>query len=244
MVLNDKNVFSKILAANQITPQIYGKLKDGKIYLEQEEVSVDTFKAFLIEKSKVIIKKYDGGGGKGVYRVIYSHEKFNVNNGLLSLEEFISYIRSLDNYLIMEHLEQARYSNNIYAGTINSIRVITMKDPKTGEVFIPIAVHKFGSKKTEPADNVWRGGLTAQVDLETGILKKSALHHFKNKKIEWVEQHPDTKVKIEGTRIPNWDQVKRQVIEIAHSLDFLNYVGWDVVVTDNGIKIVEGNNFQ
>ena len=244
IVLNDKNVFSKILAVDHITPEIYGKLKDGRIYLEHEEVTLDTLKAFLKEKKKVIIKKYDGGGGKGVYRVVYSLEKFNVNNDLLSWEEFINYIKNLDNYLIMEHLEQARYANTIYSGTINCIRIITMKDPETGEIFIPIAVHKFGSKKTEPADNVWRGGLTAQVDIETGILKKSALHHCKNKKIEWVEQHPDTKVKIEGTRIPNWDQVKRQVIEIARSLDFLNYVGWDVVVTDDGIKIIEGNNFS
>jgi len=44
--------------------------------------------------------------------------------------------------------------------------------------------------------------------------------------------------------VPNWDNVKKSIVDIANSFDFLNYVGWDLVVTNEGIKIIEGNNYS
>lgn len=244
IVLKDKMLFYKAFDENNITPKIYGVIRKGDVYLGGTKISLDNFISFIKENRKIIIKIYWGGGGKNIYKVEYNNDNILLNDQKITKKDFQLFIKKIDNYLICEHLSQAEYSNKIYPNTINTIRVITMRDPDTNEIFIPIAVHKFGSEKTKPADNVWRGGLTALIDINTGIIQRPALHHEKNKRIEWVSKHPDTGVEIEGVKIPKWDTVIKSIISIANKFSFLHYVGWDIVVTSSGLRIIEGNNYS
>lgn len=244
LIIDDKNLFSKLFNEYNVTTEVFGEVQNGKIMINERRASVDEFVRLLIGKHKIIIKKYRGGGGKGVYKVSSEKGSIYLDDKLISKEELVVFLNGLSNHLITEHLEQAEYSNAIYPGTINSIRILTMQNPITGEVFIPIAVHKFGSEATKPVDNVWKGGMTALIDLDTGKLGKSAYHFENNNKIKWLPTHPDTKKTIEGTQIPNWEEVKRKVIAVANVEKNLKYVGWDIVVTDNGIKVIEGNNYS
>ena len=204
--------------------------------------------ADLIEVIKaqrdIIIKKMVGGGGKGIFKISHLNNDMYMDDEKVSYEKFESFISSLERHIIQQYIIQASYSNNIYSGTINTIRILTMRDPDTKEAFIATAVHKFGSEKTKPVDNVWKGGMTALVDLDTGVLQQAAYHHSNNKKIEWKETHPDTNEKIEGTVIPNWENVKSTILNLTNELSYLNYVGWDAVVTDEGVKVIEGNNYS
>src|SRR5699024_5080801 len=137
-----------------------------------------------------------------------------------------------------------RYSNNIYSGTINTIRILTMRDPDTREALIATAVHLCGREKTKPVHHVWKGGITASVDLDTVVLQQHASHHSYITKIQWKETQLDTNEKIEGTVIPNWENVKSTVLNLTNELSYLNYVGWDAVVTDDSVKVIEGNNYS
>lgn len=242
LIIDDKAIFEKMY--NNLTAKIYGKVKNGKVMLDNQEKSFDELLELIMQQKKVIIKKFRGGGGKGIHRVSWENNIIYLDGQSISTEGLNDFICNLSNYLVMEHLTQASYSNNIYSGTINSIRILTMIDPDTNKAFIPLAVHKFGSEKTKPADNVWKGGMTALIDIKTGRLGKPAYHHDNNNKITWEQYHPDTNMKIEGTVIPNWEQIKSKVIDTVQLEDNLKYVGWDVVVTDNGIKIIEGNNYS
>lgn len=244
IIIDDKILFEKILKNQNLTPINYGIIEKGTIYIENKSINIDTFIDLIKEKNKIIIKKRGGGGGKGIFKISYLNNDFYIDDSLIYLEKLKEFIFKLDNSIIQEHIIQAGYSNNIYSGTVNTIRILTMRDPDTKEAFIATAVHKFGSEKTKPVDNVWNGGMTALVNLETGVLQKSAYHHRNNKSISWQETHPETNKKIEGTIIPNWGEVKESIIELTNNLPFLNYVGWDVVVTDNGVKIIEGNNYS
>src|SRR5690625_186839 len=160
LIINDKNLFTKVFQSEDINAQIYGTIKNGEILLDKEEKTIKEFKSFLISKEKIIIKKHQCDGGKGIYRLSYSKDHVLLNDELIELDELSKFIKTLKHHLIVEHLSQAEYSNEIYSGTINSIRIITMRDRETDHVFIPIAVHKFGSEKTKPVDNVWKGGMT------------------------------------------------------------------------------------
>src|SRR5699024_6290981 len=244
LLINDKKLFSKVLPATNLTAEIYGHVKDGKIILANRERSFDEFCDFLAGQKKLIIKKLRSGAGKGIYRLSNENGHFCLDGKSTSLNTLSDFIKTLSDHLIVEHLTQVDYAKIIYPGTIIIIRIITMHDTDTDHVFIPIAVHKFGSDKTKPVDNVRNGGVTSLIDLNTGRLEKAAYHHENNKKIEWIQTHPDTNVKIEGTVIPHWDKFKNNVLEVAQSEDELKYVGWDVVVMDNGIKIIEGNNYS
>ena len=55
-------------------------------------------------------------------------------------------------------------------------------------------------------------------------------------------KHPDTGVLIEGI-IPNWERVKELVLNVAEGIPQLEYFGFDLAVTADGIKFPEINRF-
>jgi len=244
ILIDDKEIFEIILRDQNVVPKTFGKVENGIVSLSNEKSDVPSLISLVKHNNSIIIKKKIGGGGKGIYRIEYANDVITINNKITSEQEFNVFLANLDDSLISEHLKQADYSNEIYPGTINTIRMLILKDPNTEKSFIASAVHKFGSKKTEPADNVWRGGLTSLVNIDTGIIQRPALHQENNKAIEWVETHPDTNIRIEGTQIPYWNEITTSVLNLTDNLENIQYIGWDVVVTNDGFKIIEGNNFS
>lgn len=59
----------------------------------------------------------------------------------------------------------------------------------------------------------------------------------------WHCVHPDMRAKIEGAKRPKWSLIKEKVFLLANYMSFLNYVGWDVVLTKDGeVAIIGANN--
>jgi hypothetical protein len=106
------------------------------------------------------------------------------------------------------------------------------------------AILKIGSSATFPTDN-WRygaGGVTARVDLETGRLDRAlTFDPRKGGGRRPRPDHPESQVMIEGEIVPDWEAVKRQMLDIAARLPCSGLVGWDVALTPTGVVIVEGN---
>ena len=57
----------------------------------------------------------------------------------------------------------------------------------------------------------------------------------------WVGAHPDTGVRFAGKVIPEWDRICDVVCEAATMAPGLRALGWDVVLSDKGPRIVEVN---
>ena len=55
--------------------------------------------------------------------------------------------------------------------------------------------------------------------------------------------HPNTGIKIEGV-IPHWQDICNKVIEISSYIFPIEYMGFDIVVTDQSFKILEINTHQ
>ena len=89
-------------------------------------------------------------------------------------------------------------------------------------------------------DNVGAGGMTAHIDVETGRFYDAKI--VMDGSIEDCPIHPDTGVPIEGY-LPNWEQVKAQVLEVAASIKQLEFFGFDLAITEDGIKFPEINRF-
>ena len=147
------------------------------------------------------------------------------------------------NVLVCERVVQATYAAQIFPGATNSIRIIAMQDPdRNHEPFIPVATHRFGATGTEPADNWAKGGLIAEVDLETGRLAKGVKDPaLTGGKLVYHSHHPDTDVPIEGVTVPRWLEIRDAMLRTAGALGFLKYVGWDVVVGEEEFWVLEGN---
>ena len=76
------------------------------------------------------------------------------------------------------------------------------------------------------------------IDLETGVL--SSAKCLRSTKI--YEEHPDSGKKIAGTVIPGWENIKKEILETTSKLPFMDFIAWDVLVTENGPCVIEANS--
>ena len=56
-------------------------------------------------------------------------------------------------------------------------------------------------------------------------------------------RHPDTGTEIAGQILPGWRAAQDEALRLMRLLPFINYVGWDIVLTDAGPVFLEGNNY-
>jgi hypothetical protein len=110
------------------------------------------------------------------------------------------------------------------------------KEPQIGNGYM-----RFGNNQTGGVDNVSAGGISADLDVETGYFDNPVMLENRTRLIP-TPFHPDTGEKIEGY-LPNWDYVKEQILKIAAAIPELEYFGFDVALTEDGIKLPEINRY-
>jgi hypothetical protein len=246
MILADKLIFDAVMRPyEQFIPKTYGIIKRGVIQWVQkppELHSLNCFEKFLEINSGIVLKPIRGGGGAGIYLVTGGADGIRINGGVIDIDDFSQLISGLNEYLMEELIEQGDYTRDIYGKSINSIRVLTMWDSMSDQPFIAAAVQRIGTDRSFPVDNWSRGGLSAKIDLDTGMIGQAVSYPDKGKLV-WFQQHPDTKKQIAGVNVPGWEIIKEQILGIAQKFPFLPYVGWDILVdSDGNLKILEGNH--
>jgi len=238
-ILDNKRLFYEFMFEQNLgkyLPDLLGYIQNGKFQGEK------SLKDYLIERKKIIMRPCIGFSGSGIVICEWHESKMIVNGNQKIIESFQSKVREFDRYIVTEFCEQASFLNDIYPHSSNTIRIWTM-NPQDKKPFIPIAILRIGRKKTGFLDNVDQGGLTAQINLETGELS-SATGCPPSGKIKWHSNHPDTGSQIKGSKIPAWNQIKRELLSLVSEQPELKYVGWDILLTNENGKfvIIEGNN--
>jgi hypothetical protein len=95
-----------------------------------------------------------------------------------------------------------------------------------------------------PVDNYGRGrtgNLQARIDLPRGVLRAAAILRKGGRGFEHVAAHPTSGCMIEGLAVPHWDQIRTFTLNLAEQFLPLQTVGWDVALTPDGPKVIEGN---
>ncbi|ELY87757.1 hypothetical protein C483_17708 [Natrialba hulunbeirensis JCM 10989] len=219
---------------------------------------------------KLVLKWVRGGGGNNVYLCSQTEDGYRVNGEHYADAEFRSLVSNLSEYLVCEHVEQGPFPADLYPKTPNTLRLITMYDEESHEPFIAAGIHRIGTTDSEPLDNFTQGGLSAEIDLDTGELGPGARPPNAESgadvdsssgsvsgsvsgsgsgsgqgAVSWHTTHPDTGAQIEGKHIPNWEGIRSRVLEMASSASFLPYIGWDVIVTDDdgSFSVIEANSY-
>jgi hypothetical protein len=192
------------------------------------------------EKGELALKPDQGSHGDGFYRLTYKDDKFYLNFQEATEEEIISILADKENqYLITEYIRMHPQFKKIYSGAVSTIRIIVFKKdgrtPQIGNVYM-----RFGSKQTGAVDNLGAGGMFAQLDVETGFYHNAKI--FVDNSIIDCPRHPDTNTLIEGY-VPHWEQVKADVLKVAAAIPQLEFFGFDLAVTEDGIKFPEINRF-
>lgn len=242
VALNNKLLFSYLIRALVRTPEVYSLLNNGRLFPVHMEVSIaniDDLVDVCRSQEALVLKPVVEGGGVGVRKLERRGNQLLMNGRPVDIQELRKAVARLDGYLICEFIEQGEYARNIYPDTTNTIKVQTMIDSVTLEPFIPIAAHRFGCPKSFPVDSLTQGGVCAEVNAEDGTLGRAGI--TRNGRLTWHDNHPDTKVRIKGIRIPRWHNVRDSILQLAKILSFIRYIAWDIVIQDEGFTVIEGN---
>lgn len=242
-VLNNKVVFEQINQNYISIPKSLATIVNGELLpLESDISNVEEFLNYLIKNKRVVIKPISGSRGSDIFLLEYVDKKVFINNKEIEVEGITKRIKELDGFFVSEYIQQSNFSRNLFPKTINSIRIMTMIDPYTNEPFIPAAAQRIGTNQSTPTDNFAKGGLTINIDIETGQFEKVTTFPFGGE-LHYYKKHPDTGLDFENMNVPNWDEVKKSILTLAKHNNNLKYVGWDAVLTDEGVMIMEGNSW-
>jgi hypothetical protein len=237
-ILNNKVVCADLLKQYIHVPRTYVMKINGRLSsYSEKEIVYENIIQLLRYETVLFLKPINAGKGKGVYMLSYKNRALYVDDDEVSEEKLISFLKKQDDWFISEYVRQSDYLNRLYDKTTNTIRLITMKDPKTEKFKVFFAVQRIGTSKTIPVDNGSKGGLVAKIDLETGELSEAR----SIQSLEVHENHPDTGTPIKGVKIPNWTGIKEQMLGVANKFPYLNFIAWDVLLTEHGVTIIEAN---
>ena len=204
---------------------LFNKLYDK--YLNRNWLLLDNnleeFKKFIKDGKEIIVKPLSLSCGKGVEKIKTS--KRNAENLYNTL------IRN-NQILVEEVANQHETINEVYPYAVNTVRVVTL-NKKVVAAFI-----RFGNHKNV-VDNFNHGGMVTTINIETGIVEFPAIDKSGNV----YENHPMTKKKIIGLKIPMWEKVKKLCIDACDITPEIGYIGWDVCVGSKKPCLIEGNDF-
>lgn len=242
-ILFEKHLKSVIAGIDRLhVVDSLGYFESGCLNQLCDEVSFRDIDSLLkvLRQNDLILKQITGDGGVGLLCLEQRDDNLYLNGKPVDRNYLVEFLCKLDNYLIQKRIIQKGLAGEINPGSVNTMRIGTMIDPETGKPFIAYAVHRFGSHKSGFADNVGQGGITARIDIGTGTL---SMAHYYTKKghREVFAVHPMSSVMIYSQQIQGWESVKERIIELASRMPYLKYVGWDMVLSDNDLYILEGN---
>lgn len=190
----------------------------------------------------LVLKPVFGGQGKEVHVVELAGDGYRLDGEPIERDALARFVDGRSEYVVMAFARQADYAAEMFPGATNTIRLITMLDGE-GEPFVAAAVHRVGTAESAPVDNWSRGGMSADLDIETGELGRAARWSSDSlEELTWHETHPDTGARITGRTVPGWSAIHERVLDLADWFSMTPYVGWDVVVTDPGeLAVIEAN---
>ena len=196
--------------------------------------------ALLRQKGKLALKPAVGSHGEGFCKLAYEQGAFFVNNKERTEEEVLALLNGLTStYIVSEYIEMHHALQRIYDKVACTVRVMTIRDGAPSP--IKNAYFRIGTSFTGNTDNLGSGGIAAPVEPETGRFGNAELlaeHEFRP-----CPTHPDTGVPVEGT-LPHWEEMKAEIEKICAYLSPLEYLGFDIVITEDGFRILEINTHQ
>jgi hypothetical protein len=245
-LLHDKLLFglmTRVLPAHAV--ETFGVIRKGQVFYaggNKVGSAADYLLDLLRTYPKLVIKPMNGSRGRSI-RFLFRHgEELYLNEKPLSYARLRDLVNEMSNDLISCYVEQCPEIAALYPRTVNTLRLLTMWDVEIGEPFVAAAMLRMGRASSYPVDNLSQGGLSAQIDLETGRLGKGLSHPSASRTMTWYTEHPESGARIEGFIVPRWQELKDRVLELCRHVPFLRHVGWDVAITAGGFKIIEGNH--
>lgn len=200
----------------------------GRGFLNLEGKTADDLRRFCEGKDVVFAKQTETFGGQGITRETLSPDT--------DYDELFRVLTENKQYLIEDAILQHSKMNELYAGSVNTLRMVTLVNDSNEPHFM-YALVRMGQKGAK-VDNISSGGMYAPVNAD-GIITHPA---FCDKEGICHDNHPTSGTKFVGFEIPCFKEAVELVKKAALVVPGMRYIGWDVAITENGPILVEGNN--
>ncbi|MBN2775597.1 MAG: hypothetical protein JXR31_15190 [Prolixibacteraceae bacterium] len=227
-----------------LIPEYYYFINDGRPVQLNKKILEPDIITFFQNRNKTVLKPCRLSKGSGFYLLENKGGKFYLNNKLISKEKLNDFIKDLDDYIVTEYISQHKEMSEFNESSANTLRFLFVWDDVKNEYFIPASYQRFGMNG-KLVDNTGSGsGIAALVDLDTGIIDTIGLIRDDNitlKRIE-VTKHPNSQKQIAGFKLPHFMEIKSRLTEIMNSISFIRYACLDLIITDDGFKIIEINS--
>lgn len=235
---NNKVICSEILKQYLRTPENYFIKNKGNILdFKNGPVDVERIYECLQVKRKLFLKPFALGKGNGIHLLTCEEDGIRIDGRNCGASEFFTFLSENQDYIICECIKQHRYAEKLYDKTVNTIRLITMRNIESHEFEIFFAVQRIGRKDTEPVDNGSKGGLVAKIDIGTGTIGTArTLYDLKTYVV-----HPDSGNRIEGIKIPKWEETKAEILDVCRKIPYMDFIAWDLALTEEGLYMIEAN---
>lgn len=209
-------------------PQKYPRVDDASLV------------ALITEKGVLAAKQNQGSGGDGFYRLEYRDGSFFANGKSMTEQEFTRFLRSLRGYLITEFIVQCDAYMKACPSAAHTLRVQTARMPDDS-LNVLFSFLRWGMDDRDFHVAHSTAGVNAAVDVENGEIHSVYYLDKQNRYHENLTRHPVTDVELTG-KVPRWDEIVKTCLQIHGYLSELSYIGFDVVITNDGFKILEINS--
>ncbi|NLW20744.1 MAG: hypothetical protein GXY84_05160 [Clostridiales bacterium] len=190
--------------------------------LDQAELA-----AFCAGKGPLFIKPLTGSSGVGIERV--EPEAFQ------DIPAFYQRLKDKGECILEETVIQHQDMAALYPGSVNTVRIATILGEK--DEGIVYAFVRIGNGRV--MDNIDAGGMAARVDLDSGRINTVAA----DKQGQEFSRHPLTDAPITGFQLPCFEEAKQLCLQAMRVVPQVRYVAWDVALTPEGPRLIEGNSF-
>lgn len=257
--INDKLTLKYVLnscGCEETMPEYYLYVENNGdyTYMMDAPASVPKDQDFLLnllkEKKFLAVKPNSGtSGGRGFMKWEWRDGAIIVNNKPCEKAEFDEILKHLENHIVTEYCHEHEDLAKIWPESECTLRVIMTKLPQQtheepAKWHNIVSYARFGSSISGGASNLSSGGIGIGFDFETGRFKDYGIRYkkFCADGQHLCYEHPDTHAVWKECSLPNWPRVKELIEKVCQHVGSLDYLGLDVIITQDGMKLCEINS--
>ncbi|MBR1764096.1 MAG: hypothetical protein IJ746_01745 [Ruminococcus sp.] len=250
--INDKMTLKYILsgtAFDSLMPEYYyystpnglRPLMDNPY--KNENNGLSSFCKLLKERGAFACKPCNGSTSVGFFKLSFSSDgNYYIDNTIINEERIKKVIEENPNYVFTEYIHPNPFFSKMNE-TIHTLRLVTVNEngysPRIIGGYLRIPHLSDSSANFIHFDSVENYNIVADVNPETGEFGDTKLVYFD--RVEDVLIHPDTGVPVSGI-IENYEELRDSIIGVAKLFNTIEFMGFDIGVTDKGFKCMEINS--
>lgn len=251
--INDKLTLKYMLDGTEfsnVMPEYYFyTAKDKLLPLVNNNISdkyadiYSTFISLFKEKKEFACKPCNGDGGDGFTKLSYFDNCFMINENIVTEKEILEFVLSHPNYVFTEYLNPGG-GLSLLSSKIHTIRLITInptgKNPIIigGYLRIPSKFCGAANYSHLEGDDMLAGyNIVTNIDVNNGVFYDARLVYTNRwEKVELLDSKALSGI------IDNYSQLREIVLGIANHFNAVEYLGFDLCLSDKGFKCMEINS--